>query len=103
MARKQRRQFTAEQKLRILEEARQPNTTVAEVLRRHGVDAATLGLPRFGGHFTNPVMFGVEVFNDQIEAASYTTGTSSVHERVQGRSGPVDARAAGAGRAADTD
>ena len=41
MARKQRRQFTAEQKLRILEEARQPNTTVAEVLRRHGVDAAT--------------------------------------------------------------
>lgn len=41
MARKQRRQFTAEQKLRILEEARQPNTTVAEVLRRHRVDAAT--------------------------------------------------------------
>jgi transposase-like protein len=30
-----------EEKLRILEEARQPNTTVAEVLRRHQVDAAT--------------------------------------------------------------
>ncbi len=30
-----------EEKLRILEEARQPNTTVAEVLRRHQVDPAT--------------------------------------------------------------
>jgi transposase-like protein len=27
--------------LKVLEEARQPNTTVAEVLRRHGVDATT--------------------------------------------------------------
>lgn len=33
------RQFSIEQKLKILEEARQPNTTVAEVLRRHQVDA----------------------------------------------------------------
>jgi transposase len=41
MARKQRRRFTADEKLRILEEARQPNTTVAEVLRRHGLDATT--------------------------------------------------------------
>ncbi len=30
-----------EEKLRVLEEARQPNTSVAEVLRRHGLDAAT--------------------------------------------------------------
>ena len=30
-----------EEKLRILEEARQPNTAVSEVLRRHQVDAAT--------------------------------------------------------------
>jgi len=36
-----RRQYTVEEKLRILEEARQPNTAVAEVLRRHQVDAAT--------------------------------------------------------------
>jgi len=36
-----RRQYTVEEKLRILEEARQPNTAVAEVLRRHRVDAAT--------------------------------------------------------------
>lgn len=36
-----KRAFTAEEKLRILEEARQPNTAVAEVLRRHQVDAAT--------------------------------------------------------------
>jgi transposase-like protein len=35
------RAFTAEQKLRILQEARAPNTTVAEVLRRHRVDATT--------------------------------------------------------------
>jgi transposase-like protein len=35
MARKKKRQFTPEDKLRILEEARQPDTTVAEVLRRH--------------------------------------------------------------------
>lgn len=35
------RQFTTDQKLKILEEARQPNTTVAEVLRRHQVDAPT--------------------------------------------------------------
>jgi transposase-like protein len=32
------RRFTGEQKLAIIEEARQPNTTVAEVLRRHQVD-----------------------------------------------------------------
>ena len=41
MARKQARRFTVEEKLKILEEARQPKTTVAEVLRRHGLDAAT--------------------------------------------------------------
>jgi transposase len=41
MGRKEARRFTAEEKLRILEEARQPNTTVAEVLRRHRLDATT--------------------------------------------------------------
>ena len=41
MARKPRRRFTVDEKLKVLEEARQPNTTVAEVLRRHGLDAAT--------------------------------------------------------------
>ena len=35
------REFTADEKLRILDEARQPNTTVAEVLRRHQLDAQT--------------------------------------------------------------
>ena len=35
------RKYPLEVKLRILEEARQPNTTVAEVLRRHQVDPAT--------------------------------------------------------------
>lgn len=39
--RKKTRTYTVAEKLRILEEARQPNTTVAEVLRRHGVDATT--------------------------------------------------------------
>ncbi len=39
--RKKTRRFTVEEKMRILEEARQPNTTVAEVLRRHQVDATT--------------------------------------------------------------
>jgi len=38
---KSKRKYTVEEKLRILEEARQPNTTVAEVLRRHQVDPAT--------------------------------------------------------------
>ena len=38
---KKQRKYTVEEKLRILEEARQPNTTVAEVLRRHQVDGAT--------------------------------------------------------------
>ena len=38
---KKRRQLSAEEKLKILEEARQPNTAVAEVLRRHQLDAAT--------------------------------------------------------------
>lgn len=38
---KQRRHLPADEKLKILEEARQPRTTVAEVLRRHQVDAAT--------------------------------------------------------------
>ena len=35
------RRWSAEAKLKILEEARQPNTTVAEVLRRHQLDATT--------------------------------------------------------------
>lgn len=39
--RRKGRQYTVAEKLRILEEARQPNTTVAEVLRRHGVDPTT--------------------------------------------------------------
>lgn len=38
---KQRRQFTVDEKLAILEEARAPNATVAEVLRRHQLDAPT--------------------------------------------------------------
>lgn len=38
---KTRRQLSAEEKLKILEEARQPQTTVAEVLRRHQLDATT--------------------------------------------------------------
>ena len=41
MGRKPARRFTVEEKLKILEEARQPQTTVAEVLRRHGVEAQT--------------------------------------------------------------
>jgi transposase len=40
-SRRTRRRLTAEEKLKILEEARQPNTTVAEVLRRHQLDATT--------------------------------------------------------------
>jgi len=35
------RNWTVEEKLRILEEARAPGATVAEVLRRHQVDATT--------------------------------------------------------------
>lgn len=35
MARKSRRQFAVDDKVTILEEARQPQTTVAEVFRRH--------------------------------------------------------------------
>jgi transposase len=41
MGRKPTRRFTVDEKLKILEEARQPQTTVAEVLRRHGLDATT--------------------------------------------------------------
>jgi len=36
-----KRQFSVEKKLKILEEARQPGTTVAEVLRRRQVVATT--------------------------------------------------------------
>jgi transposase-like protein len=39
--RRPRRQFSGEQKLAIIEEARQPGVVVAEVLRRHRLDAAT--------------------------------------------------------------
>ena len=35
------RRFTADEKVTILEEARQPGTTVAEVLRRHQLDGTT--------------------------------------------------------------
>jgi transposase len=38
---KARRRLSAEEKVKILEEARQPQTTVAEVLRRHQLDATT--------------------------------------------------------------
>lgn len=40
MARKKRR-YTVEQKLEMLEEARAPGATVAEVCRRHGIDGTT--------------------------------------------------------------
>ena len=40
-ARKKPRQFTADEKLRIIEEARAPGTTVAEVLRRYQLEATT--------------------------------------------------------------
>jgi len=40
-SRRPRRQFRGEQKLAILEEARRPGVVVAEVLRRHQLDAAT--------------------------------------------------------------
>lgn len=39
--RTQGRRFTADEKVTILEEARQPGTTVAEVLRRHQIDGTT--------------------------------------------------------------
>jgi transposase len=38
---KANREFSADEKLRILEEARQPNTAVTEVLRRHQLDPQT--------------------------------------------------------------
>lgn len=38
---KKRRRYTVQEKLEILEEARAPGSTVAEVLRRHGVDGTT--------------------------------------------------------------
>jgi len=38
---KARRHWSAAEKLTVLEEARAPKTTVAEVLRRHQLDAAT--------------------------------------------------------------
>src|SRR5688572_24750804 len=40
-SRKPRRQFSGEEKLAILEEARRPGMVVAEVLRRHQLDAPT--------------------------------------------------------------
>jgi transposase len=41
MGRKPRRQLSADEKLKIIDEARAPGTTVAAVLRRHQVDAAS--------------------------------------------------------------
>jgi transposase len=38
---RERHRFTADEKVKILEEARQPGTTVAEVLRRHQLDGTT--------------------------------------------------------------
>lgn len=38
---KPRARLSAAEKVKIIEEARQPNTTVAEVLRRHQLDATT--------------------------------------------------------------
>ena len=39
MTKKARRQFSADEKLKIIEEARAPGTTVAAVLRQYQVDA----------------------------------------------------------------
>jgi transposase len=41
MGKKSRRKYTVEEKLRVLEEAREPGTSVAEVLRRHQVEQGT--------------------------------------------------------------
>ncbi len=41
MAKRATRSWTADEKLKILEEARQPNTNVSEVLRRYRVDGTT--------------------------------------------------------------
>ena len=41
MAQRKGQRFSVEEKLRILEEARQPKTTVAEVCRRHGIHGTT--------------------------------------------------------------
>ncbi len=41
MAKKVKRKYTVAEKMRVLEEARAPGATVAEVLRRHQLDAAT--------------------------------------------------------------
>lgn len=38
---KRGRRWTVDEKLKVLEEARAPNTTVAEVLRRYQLDATT--------------------------------------------------------------
>ena len=37
MSNQKRRQWSAEQKLQIIEEARQTDTTISEVCRRHGI------------------------------------------------------------------
>jgi transposase len=37
MSSRKRRRWTAEQKLQIIEEARQSDTTVSKVRRRHGI------------------------------------------------------------------
>jgi transposase-like protein len=42
MAKKRTRTYSVEEKARILEEARAPDTTVAEVLGRHRVDETTI-------------------------------------------------------------
>ncbi len=41
MSKRKRRKFTVDQKVRIIEEARAPHTTVSEVLRRHQLDETT--------------------------------------------------------------
>lgn len=38
---RKKRHFGVDEKVKILEEGRSPGATVAEVLRRHGIDAAT--------------------------------------------------------------
>ena len=53
MSKKQRRKFTVDQKVRMLEEARAPNTTVSEVLRRHQVDQTTFYRDSFLPSVTN--------------------------------------------------
>jgi len=70
MSSRKRRRWMAEQKLQIIEEARQSDTTVSEVRRRHGIG---------NGQFYKWQRLTREGASDGLRARPQSSGSGEIH------------------------